>query len=589
MKIKLHWKLTFIFCAVAFAGLLIGYAFLSFHLKSYLEDNLSRNLQHEITLAKHFLESGVMGREISRLDEVADKIGRDLGLRATIIDESGRVIGDTDLTPDDLHKVENHLDRPEVQQAKAQGFGISKRYSYTMKKYLLYMAVPFSMADIKGFLRFAMPITDIDLLEGRMEKIVALALLLVLAFSIVFIFVISWFVSRPLNAMVAAANRMARGDFSKKPSVYSKDEIGELARALTYMSDQIEDKIRKIKQEGAKLDAVLSSMIEGIVVTDEKANIILMNPSLRKIFLVDIEPEGKKPIEVMANAQIQGMVENIINRTSSQAREEISVNAPTEKILMVNGVPITRKGKLEGVVLVFHDITELRRLEKVRQDFVANVSHELRTPIASIMGYSETLLGGALDDKKNAKDFVQIIHEDSSRLASLINDLLDLSKIESGKMKMDLMPINLKPIIERCLGVLKKTIGEKSISVGIDIPSDLPKVRGDDKRLAQVVLNLLDNAVKYTPNGGSVKIKAARVDTDIKVDICDTGAGIPEEDLPRIFERFYRVDKSHSRELGGTGLGLSIVKHIVLAHQGQVYVESFPGRGSTFSFTIPQA
>jgi two-component system phosphate regulon sensor histidine kinase PhoR len=426
MKIKLHWKLTFIFCAAAFLGLLIGYVYLSNHLKSYLEDNLQKKLEYELALSKDFLESKITGSSPLEIDALADQIGKDLNLRATIISENGKVIGDTDLNFVDLQKAENHMDRPEVQQARTQGLGISKRYSYTIKKYLLYMAIPFEKNDVKGFLRFAMPISDIDLLEGRMEKIVLLALFLVLALSLLFTFLISWSVSRPLRAMADVAKCMAQGDFSKKPSIYSRDEIGELAMALTYMSEQIQEKIKTIKQEGAKLDAVLSSMLEGIMVIDEKGGIILMNPSLRKIFLVGGDPEGKKLLEVIQNVQVQSLAEKILNNKIPWAQEEISVNVPVEKILMINGVPIKRNEKLEGAVLVFHDITELRRLEKVRQDFVANVSHELRTPIASIKGYAETLLDGALEDKNHAKEFVHIIYQDSNRLASLINDLLDL-------------------------------------------------------------------------------------------------------------------------------------------------------------------
>ncbi|MCX7661818.1 MAG: ATP-binding protein, partial [Candidatus Omnitrophica bacterium] len=231
----------------------------------------------------------------------------------------------------------------------------------------------------------------------------------------------------------------------------------------------------------------------------------------------------------------------------------------------------------------------LRRLEKIRQDFVANVSHELRTPISSIKGYAETLLEGAMEDKENRKEFLNIIYKDATRLANLIEDLLDLSKIESGKMKMHFEALDLRPIVESALNILENNIKEKKLSVTIDISEDLPKVLIDEKRILQVFLNLLDNAVKYTPQNGRINIRAYPADEYVQVEISDTGIGIPEKDLPRIFERFYRVDKARSRELGGTGLGLSIVKHIIKAHKGEIWVKSELGKGSTFFFSLPQA
>jgi signal transduction histidine kinase len=258
-------------------------------------------------------------------------------------------------------------------------------------------------------------------------------------------------------------------------------------------------------------------------------------------------------------------------------------------MLKVNGVVIRTANKIEGAVLVFHDITELRRLEKVRQDFVANVSHELRTPVASIKGYAETLLNGAMEDKQALIEFLTTIHDNSDRLVNLINDLLDLSRIESGRMKIVPVPMGAAPVIRRCLSILEKTIQDKKLSVSMDVPENLSKVLADEARFSQVVLNLLDNAVKYTAEGGSIGIKALSSDKMIQFDVTDTGIGIPEQDLPRIFERFYRVDKARSRDQGGTGLGLSIVKHIVLSHGGEVWASSQLGHGTTFSFTLPQA
>jgi two-component system phosphate regulon sensor histidine kinase PhoR len=268
---------------------------------------------------------------------------------------------------------------------------------------------------------------------------------------------------------------------------------------------------------------------------------------------------------------------------------EIKTQQPDQMSIMMNGVTVTKGPSCEGAVLVFHDISELKRLEEIRKDFVANVSHELRTPISSIKGYAETLLDGKAEDKATVKDFLEMIHEDANRLASLIDDLLDLSRLESGRMEMDFEPLEILPIARRCFNVLRRSADDKSIAIKIDVPSGLAKVRGNEKLLAQVFLNLLDNAIKYTAPGGVITIHASPEDGAVRVDISDTGMGISEKDLPRIFERFYRVDKARSRESGGTGLGLSIVKHIIQAHDGQIRVQSKPGIGSTFSFSIPTA
>ncbi|MFA5275348.1 MAG: ATP-binding protein [Candidatus Omnitrophota bacterium] len=590
MKIRLHWKFTFIFCFAVILAISAGYFYLDSHLKSYVENNLENNIKHQLALGKDLLETRLKDK-ISPIDfqELTLNMGNALGLRVTIIALSGKVLGDGDLTREQLLSVENHANRPEVREALKSGLGISKRFSYTIKRDMLYTAIPFGKEKTAGILRFSVPLHDIALLQAKMHSVVGVSIFGILLLSLGLTFLVSMFVSRPLSEMSAIAKSMAQGDFSKKAVVRTQDEIGELARSLNLMSEEIKDKISKVDSERVKLDLVLSSMFEGVIVIDDKERIILMNPSLRKIFFVDINPEGKKPLEVIRNTAVQDIIDKIIQGRQGLATEEITVNIPEEKILKVNGVPIVRNNEFEGAILVFHDITELRRLEQIRQDFVANVSHELRTPISSIKGYAETLLEGALEDKDNAKEFINIIYQDSNRLASLINDLLDLSKIESGKMKMNFAPTDPVSLIKRAVTVIENQAKAKSILLKIDILQSLPKIKADEIRFSQVMINLLDNAIKYSSEGATATISAKVVDNALQFDISDTGIGISEKDLPRIFERFYRVDKARSRELGGTGLGLSIVKHIVSAHGGQVWVKSELGFGSTFSFTIPLA
>lgn len=330
-------------------------------------------------------------------------------------------------------------------------------------------------------------------------------------------------------------------------------------------------------------------MFEGVMVVDGAGTIILMNQALKSFLKIEGDPLGKSPIEAIRNLQIQEIVDATVNSDGGLISQEISALFAEEKVLLVHATPIKKDGDTQGAVLVFHDVTKLRRLEKIRQDFVANVSHELRTPISSIKGYTETLLEGALDDKENAEDFLRIILADSNRLASLIDDLLNLSRIESGILVMEARSYKFLPIVEAVLGSLKRQIADKSIRVKIDIPEDLPDILVDETRIKQVLLNLIDNAVKYNRSNGEISISAQAMNDHIKVEIADTGIGIPAKDLPRLFERFYRVDKARSRELGGTGLGLSIVKHIIQSHNGEVSLRSVEDEGSTFSFTLPRA
>ncbi|MEA3307752.1 MAG: ATP-binding protein, partial [Elusimicrobiota bacterium] len=310
--------------------------------------------------------------------------------------------------------------------------------------------------------------------------------------------------------------------------------------------------------------------------------------TLRKLFNIDQNFKGKNTLELMRNIEIQEITEVVLKLKEGFKSKEISILIPEEKILLINAVPIMKAGICDGAVLVFHDITDLRRLEKIRRDFVANVSHELRTPVCSIKGYSETLLEGALHDKNNAEDFLKIIHSDSERLAKLIDDILDLAKIESDKFALDLKSCDIKEIIKRIISGMSIRAKAKSLDINVRIPGNITTIMADENRIAQVLVNLIENALKYTERG-EISISALEKDEFLQINVSDTGIGIPKKDIPRLFERFYRVDKARSKELGGTGLGLSIVKHIVYAHNGKISVESAQGKGSVFSFTIPKA
>ena len=352
MRIKLYWKLTFVICVVLILAITAGYIYLLSNLKSYVENSVSNSVKRQLSLSKDLLESLTKNTVVPiDFQEYAVRIGNVLDLRATIIAPDGKVLGDSDLTREQVAAVENHANRPEIKEAKTKGFGVSKRFSYTVKKEILYMAVPFS----GGVIRLSVPLHDIELLEAKMRRMAGVSVIGILILSLGLTFLVSVFISRPLSEMSTIAKAMARGDFTKKAAIHTQDEIGDLAQSLNAMSDEIKDKIEKANSERAKLDLVLSSMFEGVIVTDETEKIILMNPSLRRLFLLDSNPEGKKPLEVIRNTAVEDMVERIIEGKQQLATEEITVNAPEEKVLKVNGVPIMRNNRLVGAILVFQD------------------------------------------------------------------------------------------------------------------------------------------------------------------------------------------------------------------------------------------
>lgn len=585
MQIK--YKIAAIFTFVVAVMLLGIFLYLNNSLRDNTYQRIREKLKSETLLSKFFLErvdtENIKGYQ---LDSLADDIGKQLGLRVTIVNMAGQVLGDSDLDGDALFNVENHINRPEIQDALDLGVGESRRFSQTVRKDMLYAAAIFSKNNLQGVVRLSMPLAEIEMITVSLKRTLTAALVYAFIFIIIGNFLISFFISKPIREMAWIAKGIANGDLSKRINVSSKDEVGSLAKAFNYMIDQIRLRIDEVMVSKSRMEAVLLSMFEGVIVVDTNQTILLVNDSLRKLFNLSNDPIEKNPLEAIRNIEIQEIVEDILKRHSGVVSKEVSMFVPEERILLVHAAPLVRNSQHEGAVLVFHDITDLRKLERIRRDFVANVSHELRTPVASIKGYAETLLDGAIEDKDNAVDFVKIIHDDSDRLAHLISDLLDLSKLESNKITIEKQESDIKIIVDKVVKRFKKQLKKKSISLENNIAKDLPKVFVDESRITQVFFNLIDNAICYTPEKGTITVSAVEKNDCFEFSVTDTGIGIPEKDLPRVFERFYRVDKARSREVGGTGLGLSIVKHIILEHGGKLWAESILQKGSTFTFTI---
>ncbi|MBN1675126.1 MAG: HAMP domain-containing protein [Kiritimatiellae bacterium] len=590
MRIGLHHKITLAFGAVVACVLCGAYLYLNRSLREHTYRRIRADLHKDTALAATLLTGHLAyGAAESAFDAFADQIGQALEVRVTIVGLDGTVRGDSELDAAGLRQVENHLHRPEIQAALANGGGEGRRFSDTIQRNLLYVAHPFGGDEPRGVVRLAMPLSEIEQISSRLKALLGASLLAAFVATLLLGHAVAVRISRPMKRLAAIANRVAEGDFTQRAVAPADDEVGDLASAVNHMSEEIQRQIAEVSSGRSHLEAVLLSMFEGVMVLDAGGSVVLMNRALRRALFVEGDTSGKQPMEVIRNREIGAIADRVLAMREGVASEEIGILLPVERTLLVHAAPVLRDGTVEGAVLVFHDVTELRRLERVRRDFVANVAHELRTPVTNIRGYAETLLDGALADAANAKEFVATIAASSRRLAALIDDLLRLAGLESGEARMQLEPSSVQTLVARLFQVLRPAAGEKGLVLRSEIPAELPAIRADEDRMSQVLLNLLDNAVKYTPAGGTVTVSAESDAQFVRIRVADTGIGIPAKDLDRIFERFYRVDKARSRELGGTGLGLSIVKHIVQAHEGQVAVESTLGKGSTFSVSIPRA
>jgi two-component system phosphate regulon sensor histidine kinase PhoR len=484
--------------------------------------------------------------------------------------------------------MENHLYRPEVKTALSGIIGSDTRYSPTLKIDMLYVALPLKVENSSvGVLRLALTLESVDKTLFAIRKTVLLGLFFALALALVLGSIVARRIITPINRMILVSRKFSEGDFSRRVLQSSKDEIGELSVTLNKMAQDIENKIKEINAQNQKLSAIFNSMIEGVIVVDKTGYIVSINSTIEKIFGVSKDNvERKGFLEAIRNNDIAEVV-NAILKEGKPLTKEITLIYPIRRIFEVSATPIFDNNATTGCLVVIHDITELRRLETMRSDFVANVSHELKTPLTSIKGFVETLLEGALEDKENNRTFLKIIQDHAERLNNLIEDLLSLSHLESKENTLNKKSFNLSQQIEGVISGFKVQLKKKNIQIKNELPVNI-SVTADKDRIEQVFTNLLDNAIKFNKEKGFVRIYSQEMNGGIKVVVEDSGIGIPEKDLSRIFERFYRVDKARSRELGGTGLGLSIVKHIMELHSGSTGVESTEGFGSKFWFILPK-
>jgi len=577
---------------VAISGAVAG-LYLSRALQAFAVESLEARLGAVAAVAHEEAAAALRSGTPASMQELVGRIARSTGARVTLIAPDGRVLGESARGLGDLAAMDNHADRPEVRAALAGRQGRDLRHSTTIAAPLLYVAVPVRVdGRLVGALRLALPVSAVTASYATLHQVMlaggAVTLLVALGIGVF----VAGRVTRPVVEMQSIARQMSEGSFLVRAPTGSTDEIGMLGRSLNVMAGRLREKIGDLGQEQAKVTAILDAMVEGVVAVDGQEHVLLMNEQARAMFaLGSARGEGKPFLEVIRNADLHEIFRAVHAGGEAALQREIELTSPP-RILGVNAVRLAASGDRSaagpGVVLVLHDVTALRQLERVRTEFVANVSHELRTPLTAIQGYLETLLSGALEERENARRFLEIALRHSERLGRLLNDLTDLSNIELGKVALRREPVRVDEVVASVVGIIAPRAARAKVDVTSHVPPDLPQVPADRDRLAQILINLVDNAVKYTPEGGSVTVTARRVaESTIETAVTDTGIGIPPADLPRITERFYRVDRARSRELGGTGLGLAIVKHLVMAHGGQLGIESEQERGTSVRFTLP--
>jgi two-component system, OmpR family, phosphate regulon sensor histidine kinase PhoR len=585
LKLGIRSKLFLISLALVGIAVIAAEAYLSRALEKQLRDRIASDLVIRARLlAERFASTGLRLEDANAIDALADNIGPISGARVTLVRIDGTVSGDSEVDTRQLARLENHAARPEIVEALAHGQGLSVRYSTTIGRDMMYVAVPvIHSGETIGAARIAVPLTEIDAAILQMRRSLAFGALFALGIAVVISLSAAQLTSRKLLRVADVARKMAGGDLTPRSRLSGSDEIIAVGQALDQLAENLSRTLGELQGERDLLNRVLSSMNEGVLVVSGDGRIVLMNPALRAMLLIGQEATGKSVLQVVRNADLNQLIETAAKRQDAEL--ELGIGGLRPRRVLVRATKL--RDAAGGVLAVFVDVTELRRLETVRRDFVTNASHELRSPLTSIRAAAETLTV-ADNDAETARRFAELIQKNADRLANLVDDLLELSRIESRELNLQLEPIDPGVVAERVVAQHAHRAHLKRIVLTHDL-TGAPLVRADRRALEHVLGNLVDNAVKYCSEGAAVHVSAGAENGLVRVSVSDTGSGIAPEHLSRLFERFYRVDAGRSRELGGTGLGLSIVKHLVEAMGGTASVESRVGAGSTFSFTLQRA
>jgi len=582
MSRSIYWKITLPLVVLVLVILSFLGFFMVDSVRSIQLENLRLNLVREARLVADNTLPYLDPLSMENIQALAQTSGDEIEARVTIISLDGTVLGDSWESPSQM---ENHSSRPEVQEALASGTGVSTRFSVTTGQTMMYVAVPIKyQGNTVGVSRVAWPLTAVNSSVNRAIRTIAWSLAAAALLVILATFFITRRITRPIRQATRAAMRISSGQFDRQIEIRSRDELGQLGRAFNRMSDNLQEMMASLAEERNKLFTVLATMADGVIMTDSAGKVLLANPAAGALFNFQVEKALDKPlIEVILNYQVEETVKQCL---ASGQKVNSQVDTTSGQFLRVLAVPL-KTAKISGVLLLFQNLTELRSLQTLRREFVGNISHELRTPLAAIKAIVETLQDGAIQDSAVAQDFLIKVNAEVDSLTQMVNELIELSRIETGKTDLNFESLNLNEIAEETWRRLSPQAERKPVTLVSDLQKDLPPVQADRERIQQVFTNILHNAIKFTPPDGYIKIITRSAEDAVTVRISDTGIGISQKDIPRIFERFFKADKSRTGE--GSGLGLAIAKHIIQAHHGKIWVESQEGKGSTFSFSIPVA
>ncbi|MEW6001927.1 MAG: two-component system histidine kinase PnpS [Nitrospirota bacterium] len=590
MRRILFRRILFLYLIIAPLLIII----LELYLSSTIKNHYISRLREGLIIQGRLIADQIPSSFTANLDDFCKGYKEKTGAGITIIDSSGRVLGDSD---EPSYKMENHLNRPEIKEAEVSDVGSSIRFSHTLQKDLFYLAVAFDRDSDKRFIRLSMPLSDVEAAVNKIRIRIILASLIALFALILIGLLQTGRITKSVEEITAFSKEVAAGNFKKRLFLKEKGELGELGRNISQMAEELNRRLKKSDEEKQKVEAILGNMSDGLMLTDAGGRLLLCNSALKKFFGIESDIEGRTLIETLRKTELIEIIDRVVEGKETISHE-IEVTHPKELYLMVTAAPFYShevRGEISGVVLTFHDITRLRQLEDMRKDFVANVSHEIKTPITAIKGFAETLLEGAMDDRENAYKFLETIKNNSERLNSLVNDLLTLSRIEFGDIKIEKTAVNPYDVVDAVFATLRDKARKKGLYLKKQISPEVLEIGADRNRLIQILLNLVDNGIKFSEEGGvtvkvtgdKLKVKSEEEKEFVEISVEDTGIGIPKKHLSRLGERFYRVDRARSRELGGTGLGLAIVKHLVKAHGWEMKIESIPGKGTIVRLIYP--